>query len=243
MEPKLKRKKGSYHRHESDPLPVSSTNTPQSIHSNEGHFNGISVEIFRSDHINLIYQNGCFGISSFTKAAPTTLWKNKRPPRITQHLFDNKIEWRDKLTETIAKNLPATEVEIIAEPIQKDPNSEKPSITDDDDAAPEKEIPKNIVPDPFPLLESLVLFMEEAFFLHFTLKCLTIFDLNGQLLSTNVLFQKFIAINPNFVRNFVVYQYFRAKNWVVKSGLKFGGDFCKLRLANAVHPFSELVLF
>lgn len=226
MEPKLKRKKGSYQRRHSDPLPVSSTSTPQSIHPNVGHFNGVSVEIFKSDDIAAIYQNGCFGISSFTKAAPTTLWKNKKPTRVTQSLFDKKIEWQNQfVNEIIDKDSPVIEVEIVAEPIQ-DPIDVRPIAEDDTVADPE--IPKTIVPDPFPLAESLVLFMEEALFLHFTLKCLTIVDLNGQLMATHALTQKFMSMNPHFVRNFVVYQYFRAKNWIVKSGLKFGGDFCKV---------------
>lgn len=86
----------------------------------------------------------------------------------------------------------------------------------------------NLVVDPFPIEETLSLLLEEAFFLHFSLRCLKVmnFDQTHEY-TTEELFDKFCNADPHFIQRFVVYQYYRAKNWVVKSGLKFGGDFRK----------------
>lgn len=76
--------------------------------------------------------------------------------------------------------------------------------------------------------ESLVLFPEEALFLHHSLRCLRIFNLNDKVLDTIELCQIFLRLKPRFVELYVAYVYLRSKNWVVKCGLKFGGDFRKL---------------
>lgn len=73
--------------------------------------------------------------------------------------------------------------------------------------------------------ERLILFLEEAFFLHHTLRCLAVHSLAGGRLSTEELFAACCAAKPAFVRTYVAYVYLRVQNWVVKGGLKFGGDF------------------
>lgn len=37
----------------------------------------------------------------------------------------------------------------------------------------------------------------------------------------------FQNVQPFFVERYATYHYFRARGWVVKPGLKYGGDFCK----------------
>lgn len=75
--------------------------------------------------------------------------------------------------------------------------------------------------------EPLILCLEEAFFLHWSLKCLTIHNLSNKVLETKELWIKFCNLKKNFVTSYVTYHYLRSLNWVVRNGFKFGGDFCK----------------
>jgi tRNA-splicing endonuclease subunit Sen2 len=82
----------------------------------------------------------------------------------------------------------------------------------------------------FPIHETLHLTLEEAFFLSFSLGCLQVIDLFGNRLSLNGMWQLFRKSQKDFIQKYVTYHYFRSKGWVVKPGIKFGGDFCKLNL-------------
>lgn len=73
----------------------------------------------------------------------------------------------------------------------------------------------------------LHLFMEEAFFLHHSLKCLRIMDLDSRELTTEDILNRFCSVKTDFIIKYVSYVFLRSKNWIVKSGLKFGGDFRK----------------
>lgn len=75
--------------------------------------------------------------------------------------------------------------------------------------------------------EPLILSLEEAFFLQYSLKCLEICDLSNQVLETKELWIKFCNLKKNFVTSYVTYHHLRSLNWVVRNGFKFGGDFCK----------------
>lgn len=79
--------------------------------------------------------------------------------------------------------------------------------------------------DDLPFQERLVLSLEEAFFLHFSLDCLNVRNDDGCVLSTKDLWQLCCDLQPTFVSRYVVYHYFRAKGWVCRPGLKFGVDF------------------
>lgn len=121
-------------------------------------------------------------------------------------------------------------------------NSNEPEETEETDNAEnqpesmeivdEKNEPElNSMVDPFPIEETLALLLEEAFFLHFSLRCLKIIDFDQtHEFTTEQLLEAFCKIDAKFIERFVVYHYYRSKNWVVKSGLKFGGDFRKLFL-------------
>ena len=80
----------------------------------------------------------------------------------------------------------------------------------------------------FPVGETLHLTLEEAFFLSFGLGCLQVIDLFGNCLSLDGMWQLFCKSQKDFIQKYVTYHYFRSKGWVVKPGIKFGGDFCKL---------------
>ncbi|AED97297.1 splicing endonuclease 2 [Arabidopsis thaliana] len=70
---------------------------------------------------------------------------------------------------------------------------------------------------------------EEAFFLHYNLKCIKI-SLQGRCLENEVdtwLYMK--SKRPNFPMFFKAYSHLRSKNWVLRSGLQYGVDFVAYR--------------
>lgn len=79
----------------------------------------------------------------------------------------------------------------------------------------------------FPIQETLHLTFEETFFLLYGLGCLNLIDFDGNLLDIDSAWHIFCKTDKNFISKYVVYHYFRSKGWVVKPGLKYGGDFCK----------------
>jgi tRNA-splicing endonuclease subunit Sen2 len=81
--------------------------------------------------------------------------------------------------------------------------------------------------DPFAIPQSLVLFPEEAMFLNKEIKCLQVYDLDDKLISTENLWKLFCELKYNFVECYVSFLYLKSKNWVIKSGIKFGGNFRK----------------
>lgn len=76
----------------------------------------------------------------------------------------------------------------------------------------------------FPICEALHLTLEEAFFLSYGLGCLQVIDLFGNYLALDGMWQLFCKSQKDFIPKYVVYHYFRSKGWVVKPGIKFGGD-------------------
>lgn len=75
--------------------------------------------------------------------------------------------------------------------------------------------------------EKLILSLEEAFFLIYGLGCLQIVGLDNSLLNIEQCWALFNSTDEKFVNRYIVYHYFRSKGYVVKPGIKFGGDFCK----------------
>lgn len=73
-------------------------------------------------------------------------------------------------------------------------------------------------------VEKLLLFPEEAFFLSYFIKCLKIRK-GEEILTDEQCLEEFTKIHPGFISSFVAYTHLRSLNWVVKSGIKFGGDF------------------
>lgn len=73
----------------------------------------------------------------------------------------------------------------------------------------------------------LLLFPEEALFLAHSIKCLEIRNKDDEIMSGEDCLEEFCRIHPEFISSFVAYSYLRSKNWVTKSGIKFGGDFRK----------------
>lgn len=73
---------------------------------------------------------------------------------------------------------------------------------------------------------SIVLFPEEAFFLHQFFD-LQVHDLRKQLMTTEMLWSSLCSLKEKFVECYVAYLYLRSKNWVVRSGIKVGSDYCE----------------
>ncbi|XP_034548356.1 tRNA-splicing endonuclease subunit Sen2 [Notolabrus celidotus] len=78
---------------------------------------------------------------------------------------------------------------------------------------------------PLALTEYLQLSLEEAFFLVYSLGCLSVY-LNQEPLSILQLWRTLRSLRPDFVSSFAAYQHFRSRGWVPKvgGGAKYGVD-------------------
>lgn len=92
------------------------------------------------------------------------------------------------------------------------------------------------------VIEVLYLSLEEAFFLSYALNCLQVIDLTSKLLSIQEMWILFQQSQADFIEKYVAYHYFRAKGWVVKSGIKFGGDFLLYKKGPQYFHASYIVL-
>ncbi|XP_078044788.1 tRNA splicing endonuclease subunit 2 [Augochlora pura] len=105
---------------------------------------------------------------------------------------------------------------------------------------------KNIIPKiesgSFPIQETLYLTFEETFFLLYGLGCLNLIDFDSNLLDIDSAWRIFCKADKNFVQKYVVYHYFRSKGWVVKPGLKYGGDFLLYKQGPPFYHASYIVL-
>lgn len=72
------------------------------------------------------------------------------------------------------------------------------------------------------------LFLEEAFFLNYTLECLEIKAKNDLVLNAPTCWKLFNALKKDFPYFYAAYHYYRSKGWVVKPGKQYGGDYGKL---------------
>ncbi|KAJ8894299.1 hypothetical protein PR048_006914 [Dryococelus australis] len=82
----------------------------------------------------------------------------------------------------------------------------------------------------FSVRETLHLSLEEAYFLSYGLGCLQVLDPFGNVLSLVDIWKMFREAQRDFVPKYVAYHYLRAKGWIVRSGLKYGGDFSKYKV-------------
>ena len=75
--------------------------------------------------------------------------------------------------------------------------------------------------------EVLILDNFEAFFLAYGLGCLLVKNASSDddLMSIDALWSHFCKSDANFRHRYAAYHHFRAKNWIVRVGTKFGNDF------------------
>lgn len=79
--------------------------------------------------------------------------------------------------------------------------------------------------------ETLSLGLEEAFYLSFCLKVLRVSNFCGEQLGWQCFLKDALQVNSLFLESLAAYIYLKSKGWVVKSGMKFGGDFRKSSVA------------
>ncbi|KAF7395612.1 hypothetical protein HZH68_009662 [Vespula germanica] len=103
-------------------------------------------------------------------------------------------------------------------------------------------IKPRIESESFPVRESLHMTFEETFFLMFGLGCLQLIHFDGTLMDINNAWLYFSKEDTNFVQKYVVYHYFRSKGWVVKPGLKYGGDFLLYKEGPPFYHASYIVI-
>ncbi|XP_061730479.1 tRNA-splicing endonuclease subunit Sen2 isoform X1 [Nerophis ophidion] len=79
--------------------------------------------------------------------------------------------------------------------------------------------------NPFYLTEYLQLSLEEAFFLVYSLGCLSV-HMQQEPLSIIQLWKKLRSLRPDFISSYAAYHHFRSRGWVPKegSGAKYGVD-------------------
>jgi tRNA intron endonuclease, catalytic C-terminal domain/tRNA intron endonuclease, N-terminal domain len=181
------------------PFPVNAIPSETNLTSTcTGYFTGLSVEIFDPLTIQQIYQNGCYGKGSMSRSAPKSCNSTSSMETISRQQHQRRQIWREKFFPDRSSR---GEVLIGTHGVGE------------------------CVDNLFPVPETLVLFLEEAFFLHDNLKFLEIRNLDDEPMTTDVILSRFCELSPNFLKNFAAYLYLKKKNWVIKSGIKFGGDF------------------
>ncbi|XP_001604779.1 tRNA-splicing endonuclease subunit Sen2 [Nasonia vitripennis] len=94
----------------------------------------------------------------------------------------------------------------------------------------------------FPVRETLHLTFEETFFLMYGLGCLRVIDFDGKFLSISETWEYFCKEQKSFLQKYVAYHYFRSKGWVVKTGLKYGGDYLLYKEGPAFYHSSYIVI-
>ncbi|XP_023306793.2 tRNA-splicing endonuclease subunit Sen2 [Lucilia cuprina] len=90
--------------------------------------------------------------------------------------------------------------------------------------------------------ETLSLSLEEAFFLSYYLKVLKIYDFDKKEMEYQRFLQQSLKVNKLFVESFASYVYLKSKGWVVKSGLKFGGNYLIYRKGPRFYHASFVVV-
>lgn len=182
-----------------------------------GFFNGFSVTIESPDDMFQIYLNGFFGKGNLSRSYPSFIENDKKVNIIRKRQFLKRKFWSEKFAQKKIHKILVV------------PDSDSENEDYFRNLKPEYEIDSSY------LKEHLQLSLEEAFFLFEAVKCLKIYH-NKAILNSEEAWMLFSQSDKSFVPNYIVYHYFRTKNWVVKPGLKFGGDFCE-----AKHKFNFLL--
>ncbi|KAF5285920.1 hypothetical protein FQA39_LY04381 [Lamprigera yunnana] len=187
-----------------------------------GYFNYISVVISNESEMQELHTNGCFGKANFSRSYPTSLLNENRGEIVRKRVYDRRKEWGSKNSTKDVKKL------IVV------PDSES-----DDDYFTDLKPQYNI--DRSKIKEVLNLSLDEAFFLNNFVKCLDILY-EGKVMEKNDVWALFKQTDRYFTQNYLVYHYFRSKNWVVKPGIKFGGDFLLYKDGPLFYHASYLII-
>lgn len=190
-----------------NPFPVTEISDECNRRQFVGIFTGMSVEVFDANDIQELYENGFYGSGAQAKVQTNA---TKSSSFATKSQLIAKKELKKKFGN---QNPNEVTLKVLPDDIEQE-SIEELNFTEE--------------ADPFPLEESLVLSLEETFFLHHSLRCLKILDFErNSELSTDEFLNICCSLKTNFILYFIVYHYYRSKGWIVKDGLKFGGDFRK----------------
>ncbi|CAK1555755.1 unnamed protein product [Leptosia nina] len=92
------------------------------------------------------------------------------------------------------------------------------------------------------LEEKLMLTKQEAFFLVYGLGCLQVLDSENKVLKVKDCWKLFAESDSSFIRKYVVYHYYRSKGYIVKPGIKFGGDYLLYREGPGINHSDFIVV-
>ncbi|XP_050544397.1 uncharacterized protein LOC126907280 [Daktulosphaira vitifoliae] len=84
--------------------------------------------------------------------------------------------------------------------------------------------------------------LEEAFFLLHTLECLEIKNEDNTVFNEDECWRIFSSLKPSFPFLYAAYHYYRSKEWVVKSGIQYGGDFVLYKISPVYYHSSYVVI-
>ncbi|KAK5640766.1 hypothetical protein RI129_009313 [Pyrocoelia pectoralis] len=178
-----------------------------------GYFNDFAVIV--SEGVKELHAKGCFGKGALSRSYPSF-----RSDLVRKRVFEHRKK-------------------VGASPTRP----QKVIVTPDSDS--ETEYFTNLRPqyciDRSSVTESLHLSLEEAYFLSCSLNCLNVYN-NDELAPARDLWNLFHTSDKCFGQNYAVYHYFRSKNWVVKPGIKFGGDYLLYKDGPGFHHASYLVI-
>ncbi|XP_058454102.1 uncharacterized protein LOC131432068 [Malaya genurostris] len=201
-----------------DSLPRNATETSGSKFV--GIFTGLSVEVCDPEAIAQLSLGGCFGQGTMSRSFPASIRNREQAEvpleMIRERQLIRREEWSRKYGLSTSKD--KTKVYVMSEVIEKQIEQE---------VLPIREFKNNAdtVYNSYPVQENLSLLFEEAMFLTDKVGCLEVFTLDGVQLPPERLLLKITECTNNFITSYVSYIYFKSKNWIIKSGLKFGGDF------------------
>lgn len=176
-------------------------------------FNGFSVIVDKQADMEKINSMGSYGKANLSRTFPT--FNKKETIILRKRLYDK----RNETLERYSNNFKYCDDKNIIIVSDSDSEEELENYV--------KKLKPVLKKQKVPIVESLCMLLEEAYFLMYDKQCLNIYDSNDELLDANKTWTIFANTQDTFVANYIVYNYFRTRNWVVKSGLKYGGDFCK----------------
>ncbi|KAG5888763.1 hypothetical protein JTB14_021508 [Gonioctena quinquepunctata] len=192
-----------------------------SIHRIKGIFNRFSVCVVDPEDMKNIISMGYFGKANLSRNYPQ--FSNKRPEVVRKRQYERRKSWSEKDVSKDWKKV------IVV------PDSDEENDDFFTNLKPEYQIDKS------GLKETVWLGLEEAFFLLESVKCLSI-TYNDNILSSEESWELFSETDPQFRQKYIVYHYYRAKNWVVKPGIKFGGDYLLYKQGPPFYHASYVVI-
>lgn len=198
-----------------------------------------------------LYQHGYFGKGSLSSNAPIFEAVSKLTPTATK---DSKHSETD--LQKLFPYIPETQKIIDDLYSSHSPTTESKSNVSQSSQLLVNESQLNIEPSLDRLIKStgedekLCLGLEEVFFLSYALGCMNVTDprLDRQL-SLAEIWKTFCSLHDpqdpsQFASYYAAYHYFRAKGWVVKSGLKYGSDFVAYKEGPAFyHSLFSIVVY